>query len=143
MLVRYTLRTIFLLLLPIWRQRSRLLGTVPSDVCAEMEKSRAPFTPTKTFQHNAKQMQELAGGPWGEMRVMLGYLFWGWNCRGPVKCRGMLTYTEEIGRVEMIATLVAGLEDTPVPCDSQGPEMSEVAYGFMIFSGSEESAAGR
>jgi Mn-containing catalase len=33
----------------------------------------------------AKQLQELIGGPFGEMSVMMQYLFQGWNCRGPAK----------------------------------------------------------
>ena len=51
------------------------------------------FSHTKRFQYNAKpdapdpifakQMQELIGGQWGEMSVMMAYLFQGWNCRGP------------------------------------------------------------
>src|SRR5215207_4352625 len=82
------------------------------------------FTHTKRFQYNAKpdapdpifakQMQELIGGQWGEMSVMVNYLFQGWNCRGPAKYRDMLldTATEEIGHVEMIATMVARLLET-------------------------------
>jgi Mn-containing catalase len=48
---------------------------------------------TKQFQYNAKpdapdplfatQMQELLGRQWGEISVMMTYLFQGWNCRGP------------------------------------------------------------
>ena len=88
------------------------------------------FTHTKRFQYNAKpdapdpifakQMQELIGGQWGEMSVMVNYLFQGWNCRGPAKYRDMLldTATEEIGHVEMIATMVARLlETSPVEAE--------------------------
>jgi Mn-containing catalase len=59
-------------------------------------------------------MQELIGGQWGEMSVMVNYLFQGWNCRGPAKYRDMLldTATEEIGHVEMLATMVARLLET-------------------------------
>src|SRR3712207_1008944 len=76
------------------------------------------FTHTKRFQYNAKpdapdsifakQMQELIGGQWGEMSVMVNYLFQGWNCRGPAKYRDMILdiATEEIGHVEMLATMV-------------------------------------
>jgi Mn-containing catalase len=82
------------------------------------------FSHTKRFQYNAKpdapdpifakQRQELIGGQWGEMSVMVGYLFQGWNCRGPAKYRDMLldTATEEIGHVEMLATMVARLLET-------------------------------
>src|SRR4051812_49802371 len=59
----------------------------------------------------AKKLQELIGGQWGEMSVMNQYLFQGWNCRGPAKYRDMLLdiATEEIGHVEMLATMVARL----------------------------------
>src|SRR5215207_4560056 len=82
------------------------------------------FFHTKRFQYNAKpdnpdpifakQMQELLGGQWGEISVMMTYLFQGWNCRGPAKYRDMLldTATEEIGHVEMIATMIARLLET-------------------------------
>ena len=82
------------------------------------------FFHTKRFQYNAKpdapdpifakQMQEILGGQWGEISVMMGYLFQGWNCRGPAKYRDMLmdTATEEIGHVEMIATMIARLLET-------------------------------
>src|SRR3712207_9526852 len=53
-------------------------------------------------------------------RSMMGYLFQGWNCRGPAKYRDMLmdTATEEIGHVEMIATMIARLlETSPVEAE--------------------------
>ncbi len=88
------------------------------------------FSHTKQFQYNAqpdapdpifaKQMQELLGGQWGEMSVMNGYLFQGFNCRGPAKYRDMIMdiATEEIGHVEMIATMIARLlEKSPVEAE--------------------------
>ncbi|MDX2080003.1 MAG: manganese catalase family protein [Terrimicrobiaceae bacterium] len=59
----------------------------------------------------AMKLQEVIGGQWGEMSVMMQYLFQGWNCRGPAKYRDMLfdIGTEEIGHVEMLATMVARL----------------------------------
>src|SRR3954464_5825803 len=59
----------------------------------------------------AKKLQELIGGQWGEKSVMTQYLFQGWNCRGPAKYRDMLLdiATEEIGHVEMLATMVCRL----------------------------------
>ena len=38
----------------------------------------------------AKMLQEPLGGQWGEISVMMTYLFQGWNCRGPQKYRDML-----------------------------------------------------
>lgn len=71
----------------------------------------------------AKQLQELIGGPMGEMTVMMQYLFQAWNCRGPAKYRDMMLDigTEEIGHVEMLATLIAHLlEKAPVAAQEEG-----------------------
>jgi Mn-containing catalase len=35
----------------------------------------------------AKMLQEPLGGQWGEISVMMTYLFQGWSCRGPQKYR--------------------------------------------------------
>lgn len=67
-----------------------------------------PDAPDPLF---ANKLQEVLGGQWGEMSVMNTYLFQGWNCRGPMKYRDMLLDigTEEIGHVEMLATMIARL----------------------------------
>ena len=65
----------------------------------------------------AKKLQEVLGGAFGEITVMMQYLFQGWNCRGPAKYRDLLldVGTEEIGHVEMLATMIARLlEGSPV-----------------------------
>jgi Mn-containing catalase len=65
----------------------------------------------------AKMLQEPLGGQWGEISVMMTYLFQGWNCRGPQKYKDMIMDigTEEIGHVEMLATMIARLlESSPV-----------------------------
>jgi Mn-containing catalase len=79
------------------------------------------FLRTNQFQYNAKpdkpdpiyarKLQEVLGGQWGEISVMLGYLFQGWNCRAPAKYRDMILDigTEEIGHVEMLATMISRL----------------------------------
>jgi Mn-containing catalase len=71
----------------------------------------------------AKKIQELIGGTFGEMTVMMQYLFQGWNCRGPAKYRDMLLDigTEEIGHVEMLATMMAHLlEKAPIKEQENG-----------------------
>lgn len=71
----------------------------------------------------AKKVQELIGGVFGEMTVMMQYLFQGWNCRGPAKYRDMLLDigTEEIGHVEMLATMIAHLLDkAPIKVQENG-----------------------
>lgn len=73
-----------------------------------------PDRPDPVF---AKQMQEVLGGQFGEMSVMMQYLFQGWNCRGPQKYRDMLLDigTEEISHVEMLASMIGWLlEGAPV-----------------------------
>jgi len=61
------------------------------------------------------------GGQWGEMSVTMAYLFQAWNRRGPAKYKDTLLDigTEEIGHVEMLATLkeleADGLDRTPAP----------------------------
>ncbi|MFF0652714.1 manganese catalase family protein, partial [Bacillus velezensis] len=85
------------------------------------------FTHTKKLQHPAKpdrpdplfakKMQEILGGQYGEISVAMQYLFQGWNTRGNEKYKDLLmdTATEEIGHVEMIATMIARLlEDAPL-----------------------------
>lgn len=71
----------------------------------------------------AKKLQELIGGPFGEMTVMMQYLFQGWNCRGPAKYKDMMLDigTEEIGHIEMLANLMAVLLDkAPVEQQEEG-----------------------
>src|SRR5438045_9065163 len=77
----------------------------------------------------AKKMQELLGGVFGEMTVMMAYLFQGWNCRGPQKYRDMILDigTEEIGHCEMLATMIARLlETSPVEAQEDAAKNSMV-----------------
>jgi Mn-containing catalase len=59
----------------------------------------------------ARKLQELIGGAYGEMTVTMQYLFQGWTCRMPGKYKDLImdVATEEMGHVEMIATMVARL----------------------------------
>jgi Mn-containing catalase len=67
--------------------------------------------PDKPDPVYARKLQELIGGAYGEMTVTMQYLFQGWNCRMPGKYKDLImdVATEEIGHVEMIATMVARL----------------------------------
>src|SRR3569833_2099291 len=87
-----------------------------------------PEQPDPVYAH---KLQELIGGAFGEMTVTMQYLFQGWNCRMPGKYKDLImdVATEEIGHVEMIATMVARLlEGAPataagggaLPADSNG-----------------------
>lgn len=81
---------------------------------------RRPEKPDAVY---AMKIQELIGGTFGEMTVMMQYLFQGWNCRGPAKYRDMLLDigTEEIGHIEMLATMIAHLLDkAPATVQEEG-----------------------
>lgn len=77
----------------------------------------------------ARQLQELLGGKYGEMTVMIQYLFQGWGMRGDggdprlIRVKDMLleTGTEEIAHVEMLSTCIAML------LDGASPEQQEEA----------------
>jgi len=77
-------------------------------------------TPERPDPIYARKLQEVLGGQWGEMTVMMQYLFQGFNCRGPAKYRDMLLDigTEEIAHVEMLSTMIARLLDG-APLESQ------------------------
>ena len=80
----------------------------------ELQYDAKPEKPDSLY---AKRLQELIGGKFGEMTVMMSYLFQGWNCRGPEKYRDMLLDigTEEIAHVEMLSVMVSRLlENAPV-----------------------------
>ncbi len=97
------------------------------------------FTFTKKLQYRvrvdqpdpiyAKHLQELIGGKYGEMSVMMQYLFQGWGLRGDEsdprlrRIKDMLldTGTEEIAHVEMLATCISLL------LDGASPEQQEEA----------------
>src|SRR3954453_21910002 len=77
----------------------------------------------------AKMLQEPLGGQWGEISVMMTYLFQGWGCRGPQKYRDMLLDigTEEIAHVEMLSTMIARLlEQSPVEAQEDAAKNSAV-----------------
>lgn len=97
------------------------------------------FFRTNKFQYNAKperpdpvyaqKLQEVLGGQWGEISVMMTYLFQGWNCRAPEKYRDMILDigTEEIAHVEMLATMIARLlESSPVEAREDAAKNSAI-----------------
>ena len=82
----------------------------------------------------AKYLQELIGGQYGEMSVAMQYLFQGWSCRGEEKYKDMLMdiATEELGHVEMLATMVARLlEGAPVE-DQEEAMKKDPTIGAII-----------
>ena len=86
----------------------------------QLQYAARPDRPDPAF---ARLLQEALGGQWGEISMMMSYLFQGWNCRGPAKYRDLLldTATEEIGHVEMVSTMIARLlEHAPLDAQEQG-----------------------
>jgi Mn-containing catalase len=89
----------------------------------------------------ARKLQELIGGAFGEMTVTMQYLFQGWNCRieGKYKDLIMDTATEEIGHVEMLATMVARLlEGAPATATAEAAKDPVVA---AVLGGSDPQQA--
>jgi Mn-containing catalase len=72
-----------------------------------------PAKPDKPDALFAKKIQEILGGQYGEITVAMQYLFQGWSTRGEEKYKDLImdTAAEEIGHVEMIATMIARLLD--------------------------------
>jgi len=89
-----------------------------------------PDKPDPVF---ARQLQEVLGGQWGEISVMMSYLFQGWNCRGPAKYRDMIMDigTEEISHVEMLATMIARLLEK-APAESQEQAAKNPIIGAIM-----------
>jgi len=109
----------------------------------ELQYQAKPEKPDPVF---ARRLQEILGGQFGEMTVMMAYLFQGWNCRGPEKYRDMLLDigTEEIAHVEMLSVMIARLlEGAPLNEQEEaakhpavlgamgGADMRDVVYGAM------------
>lgn len=81
----------------------------------------------------ARQVQEVLGGQFGEMTVMMQYLFQGFNCRGEEKYKDMLMDigTEEIGHVEMLCALISQLLEGATPAEQQKAAEDPVTAAIM------------
>jgi Mn-containing catalase len=104
----------------------------------ELQYHAKPERPDPLF---AKMLQEPLGGQWGEISVMMTYLFQGWSCRGPQKYRDMLLDigTEEIGHVEMLATMIARLLETS-PVEAQEDMAKNSIMGAIMGGARVEDA---
>ena len=122
----------------------RIAPTIPTPTQIEVEsKPIICFITKKRLQYftkperpdavYAKKLQELIGGPFGEMTVMMQYLFQGWNCRGPVKYKDMMLDigTEEIGHIEMVASLIAHLLDKAPVEQQEEAAKDPIVQGVM------------
>jgi Mn-containing catalase len=108
-----------------------------------MEVVKEIFSHVKELQYNAKsdrpdpvyakKLQEVLGGQYGEITVMMQYLFQGWNCRAEQRYRDMLLDigTEEIAHVEMLATMIAQLLDG-APVEDQENAAKDPLVGAVM-----------
>lgn len=91
----------------------------------------APEKPDPVY---ARKLQELIGGAYGEMTVTMQYLFQGWNCRMKGKYKDLIMdiATEEMGHVEMLATMVARLlEGAPATESAKNAAADPVVAAVM------------
>ncbi|WP_205474044.1 manganese catalase family protein [Nocardioides sp. SYSU D00038] len=102
----------------------------------ELQFHAKPERPDALF---AAKLQELVGGQFGEMTVMMQYLWQGWNCRIPGKYKDMILDigTEEIGHVEMLVTMMARLlegapSETQADAAAANPALAAVLGGQNV-----------
>lgn len=92
----------------------------------ELQYQAKPERPDPVF---ARKLQEVLGGQFGEITVMMQYLFQGWNCRVEGKYKDLLldVGTEEIAHVEMLSTMIARLLDgTPADVQEEAAKQNPV-----------------
>jgi len=92
----------------------------------ELQYHAKPERPDPVY---ARKLQEVLGGQFGEITVMMQYLFQGWNCRNEGKYKDLLldVGTEEIAHVEMLSTMIARLLDgTPADVQEEAAKQNPV-----------------
>jgi Mn-containing catalase len=80
----------------------------------ELQHKASPDKPDAVY---ARKLQEVLGGQYGEITVAMQYMFQGWNMHIPGKYRDLVfgIGAEEMGHVEMLATMIAQLlEKAPI-----------------------------
>ncbi|EME21143.1 Mn-containing catalase [Rhodococcus qingshengii BKS 20-40] len=90
--------------------------------------------PEKSDPVYARKLQELLGGAYGEMTVTMQYLFQGWNCRMDGKYKDLIMdiATEEIGHVEMTATMMARLLEGAPARESTSAEAADPVVAAVL-----------
>ena len=96
-------------------------------------------TPDKPDAIYARKLQEVLGGQYGEISVAMQYMFQGWNMHIPGKYRDLVfgIGAEEMGHVEMLATMIAQLlEKAPLGVTSDAlqddPTVAAVVGGMDV-----------
>ncbi|WP_405219271.1 manganese catalase family protein [Agrococcus sp. Ld7] len=107
-------------------------------------------TPDKPDAVYARKLQEVLGGQYGEITVAMQYQFQAWNMHIPGKYRDLVfgIGAEEMGHVEMLATMIAqllekaplGITDEAVQAD---PTVAAVVGGTDIQQGIVAGAGAR
>jgi Mn-containing catalase len=95
--------------------------------------------PDKPDAVYARKLQEVLGGQYGEISVAMQYMFQGWNMHIPGKYRDLVfgIGAEEMGHVEMLATMIAQLlEKAPLGITSDAvqddPTVAAVVGGMDV-----------
>ncbi|MCE0763836.1 manganese catalase family protein [Pseudonocardia kujensis] len=107
-------------------------------------------TPEKPDAVYARKLQEVLGGQYGEITVAMQYMFQGWNMHTPGKYRDLVfgIASEEIGHVEMLATMIAQLlEKAPLGITSDAvqddPTVAAIIGGTDVQHGIVAGAGAR
>ena len=102
----------------------------------ELQFKSTPDQPDAVY---ARKLQEVLGGQYGEITVALQYEFQAWNAHVPGKYRDLLfgIGAEEMGHVEMLATMIAQLlEKAPLGITSDAvqddPTVAAVVGGMDV-----------
>ncbi|WP_342023431.1 manganese catalase family protein [Arthrobacter citreus] len=102
----------------------------------ELQFKSTPDQPDAVY---ARKLQEVLGGQYGEITVALQYGFQAWNSHVPGKYRDLLfgIGAEEMGHVEMLATMIAQLlEKAPLGITSDAlqddPTVAAVVGGMDV-----------
>jgi Mn-containing catalase len=100
----------------------------------ELQHTVKPDKPDAVY---ARKLQEVLGGQYGEITVAMQYLFQGWNSRHPGKYKDLImdTATEEIGHIEMLATMVTRLNqgaplETQLESEKADPSIAAIMGGM-------------
>ncbi|HZG57618.1 manganese catalase family protein [Paenibacillus sp.] len=97
----------------------------------ELQYHAKPERPDPVY---ARKLQEVLGGQFGEITVMMQYLFQGWNCRVEGKYKDLLldVGTEEMAHVEMLSTMIARLLDgTPADVQEEAVKANPVVGAVL------------
>ncbi|MCA1038683.1 manganese catalase family protein [Bacillus infantis] len=97
----------------------------------ELQYEAKPSCPDPVY---AKKLQEVLGGQFGEISVMMQYLFQGFNSRADAKYRDLCLDigTEEIAHVEMLATMIARLLDNAPVKEQEAAYASNPALAAIM-----------